>query len=503
VGSKESSLRIGWAARDVTPYGRKVDLAGQFRMRITDVVNDPLTVTVLAVSSGDAATDAVVFVSCDISVIPIYLIEDVQERIRDRSPSFPLDSLIFNATHTHAAPNIRDGIHDYEALPAAQRESLMVPAEYRAFLAGHIADAVLESWEGRTAGRLAWGFGHAVVGHNRRTSYLQDFEKQEFPGQKIERNARMYGKTNEPSFSHMEGHEDHSVQFLYTFDLDGKLTGAIVNVPCPSQVTESWSRMSADYWHDTRQAIRKVHGEELFLLPQCSAAGDQSPHLQLHKAAEARMLALKEAGRDETFDFDLAQRREIGRRLQVAFSEVLPWAAKDMRDHMAVSHVTKTIDLTRRMVSEEEHAKNMTWMEMLQGRDDSHSETLLNRCQAVVDKYAEQDGAPTFAVEIHVVRLGDVAFVTNPFELFLDYGVRVRARGPAIQTFVTQLAGSRTGTKDDHPGRFPRRGGTYLPTARAEAGGGYSACVYCNQVGHQGGQEWVEATLQELQQLFP
>ncbi|MBT3374789.1 MAG: hypothetical protein HN742_21595 [Lentisphaerae bacterium] len=471
-------------------------------MRITDVVNDPLTVTALTISSGDTAADTVVFISCDISVIPVYLIEEAQENIRDRSPSFPLDSLIFNATHTHAAPNIRDAIHDYDALPPTERENLMVPAEYRAFLAAHIADAALESWEGRTAGRLAWGFGHAVVGHNRRTSYLEDFAEQEFPGQKIERNARMYGKTDDPSFSHVEGHEDHSVQFLYTFDPDGRLTGAIINVPCPSQVTESWSRMSADYWHDTREAIRKVHGEDVFLLPQCSAAGDQSPHLQLHKAAEARMLALKEEGRGEEFDFNLAQRREIGRRIEAAFSEVLPWARKDMRDDAAVRHVTKTADLTRRMVSKEEHARNVSWMAMLKAKDDSHSETLLNRCQAVVDKYEEQDEAPTFAMENHVVRLGDIAFVTNPFELFLDYGVRVRARGPAIQTFVMQLVGSRTGTKDDHPGRFPRRGGTYLPTARAEAGGGYSACVYCNQVGHQGGQEWVDATLRELQQLF-
>jgi hypothetical protein len=37
--------------------------------------------------------------------------------------------------------------------------------------------------------------------------------------------------------------------------------------------------------------------------------------------------------------------------------------------------------------------------------------------------------------------------------------------------------------------------GTYLPTARAEAGGGYSAIVQSNSVGSEGGQVLVEKTL--------
>ena len=88
--SEETPLRIGWASRDVTPYGRKVDLAGQFHMRITDVVNDPVTVTALAISSGDSAEDAVVFVSCDTAVIPAYLIEECEEEtLKEINALFP------------------------------------------------------------------------------------------------------------------------------------------------------------------------------------------------------------------------------------------------------------------------------------------------------------------------------------------------------------------------------------------------------------------------------
>ena len=502
---KDTPLLIGWASRDVTPYGRKVDLAGQFHMRITDVVNDPVTVTALAISSGDAAEGAVVFVSCDTAVIPAYLIEECETKIKERSGSFPLDKLILNATHTHAAPATRHGLHDYDAQPEETRDNLMQPPEYRDFMSDKIAEAVLESWSQRKQAKVAWGFARAVVGHNRRISYLEDFEQQEFPGQKIEKNARMYGNTAERTFSHAEGYEDHSVQFLFTFDMANKLTGAVVNVPCPSQVTESWRKASADYWHDTREAIREAYGQDLFIMPQCSAAGDQSPHLLLHKRAEARMFALKEDTDPEKLDFNLAQRREIARRIKAAFDDALLWASKDMRDKAELKHVSKTIRLTRRMVTEGECRKNQQWAQQLRTSDSPSAERLMRRCQDVVKKHEEQKATPSFPVEIHIVRLGDIAFATNPFELFLDYGVRVQARGPAIQTFVIQLAGSRPGAEyaGADPGRFPRRGGTYLPTARAQASGGYGACVYCNQVGHEGGQQWVEETLKEINALFP
>ena len=217
------------------------------------------------------------------------------------------------------------------------------------------------------------------------------------------------------------------------------------------------------------------------------------------------MLALKEGTDPMALDFDVAQRREIARRIRAAFDDTLQWASRDLRDRAELKHVSKTIQLSRRRVTDEEHQKNLRWSQELRNTDSRNAARFIARCENVVKKYEEQEAMPSFPIEIHAVRLGDVAFATNPFELFLDYGLRVQARGPALQTFVIQLAGSRPGAEHGvaDPGRFPRRGGTYLPTARSEAGGGYGACVYCNQVGHQGGQEWVEETLEEITALFP
>ena len=63
----------------------------------------------------------------------------------------------------------------------------------------------------------------------------------------------------------------------------------------------------------------------------------------------------------------------------------------------------------------------------------------------------------------------------------------MKTRSPALQTFVVQLTGP----------------GTYLPTERAVAGGGYSAIAESNEVGPDAGQILVEKTLQTIKAHFP
>jgi len=101
--------------------------------------------------------------------------------------------------------------------------------------------------------------------------------------------------------------------------------------------------------------------------------------------------------------------------------------------------------------------------------------------------FERQKPGDVHAVEVHVVRLGDVAIATNPFELYTDYGVQIKARSPALQTFVIQLAGP----------------GTYLPTERGTAGGAYGAVIQSNTVGPAGGRVLVERTLEMMNELWP
>ena len=81
----------------------------------------------------------------------------------------------------------------------------------------------------------------------------------------------------------------------------------------------------------------------------------------------------------------------------------------------------------------------------------------------------------------------EIVFATNSFELFLDYGNKIRARSKAQQTFLIQLCCGSDG---------------YLPTEKAERGGHYSAYVSSGVTGHAGGDLLVRETLETIKALF-
>jgi hypothetical protein len=150
-------------------------------------------------------------------------------------------------------------------------------------------------------------------------------------------------------------------------------------------------------------------------------------------------------------------------------------------------HKVETLSLPIRLVTEQEYilCKGNLDKAATQIAADSTtaSEELAPMAwnRAVVERFEKQrtDPHPKLDVELHVLRIGDVAICTNEFELFTDYGIRIQARSNALQTFVIQLAGP----------------GSYLPTEKAVKGGSYSAVVQSNLVGPEGGQILVDRTV--------
>jgi len=480
TSDRGKGIFIGWAVKDITP-DRPVNLYGQFHQRISERVHDPVTITTLAMSTEQ---DHAVMVSCDICTINSDILERCRDAIGRKTPGLDVSKVILNATHTHTAPSIREGVYPPEP------EGVMTASEYAGFFIRAVAEAVDMAWKRRKKGGVSWAYGHAVVGHNRRTSYFDTPGRRQggerSSGRIIDGSSIMYGRTDDPDFSHMEGYEDHGVEILFTWDAKKRLTGMIINLACPSQETEMATYISADFWHDIREEVRKRCGRKLFILPQCSAAGDQSPHLLLYRKAEERMLKLR----------GMTMRQEIGRRVAGTVEDVLPYAGKEIHGNPPLSHTVKTVQLKKRLVTDEEVEivrKDLEDLEKWVPANDGEKSTRfmsMNRCRKVLEKYAEQKDRPLSEEEIHIIRLGDVAFATNRFELFLDYGLRIKARSPFLQTFIVQLA---AGGRDT---------GTYLPTEKAVAGKGYSANIYDNEVGPEGGRKLVEETVRALAELM-
>lgn len=435
---------------------RPAMVQGQMHRRIAKGAMDPLLVTALAIEGGDQ-TDCAILISCDLACISDGLQRAVRERLGRRLPSVPAEKILLDATHTHTSLVLEDGIY---AHPGGE---VMTPEEGEAWVADHAADAAAQAWEGRAPHATAAAFSHAVVGHNRRAVYDDG-------------TARMYGRTDREDLVSIEGYEDHSLDLLFTWDAGGQLAGVAVGIPCPSQVDEGLEVLSADFWHDIRCELRARFGEALHVLPLCGAAGDMSPHFLLYRREEEKMRRRR----------GVSERREIALRVADGVSRALA-CTTPVTDDIPFAHAVRCVDLTPRGITREER----DWAAA------EHERATLNqdvgswwpqRLRAVVECFDGVCAAKPIPVEIHVLRIGEVVLATNPFELFLDYGLRIKARSPASQTVIVQLAAGS---------------GWYLPSERAVRAGGYGAMPAVSTVGPEGGKELVEETLRTISDLFP
>jgi len=461
----EGRLHLGWSKVDITPP-RKTLLQGQFHARLADTAISPLTATALAIEARapDGSLEQAVFLSCDLTSDGFKA--DLLAALAGRCPGLDTGKLCVNVTHTHTAPPVLSGMYEE---PQDDPE-FMTPDEYRGFLVERLADAVTSAWDGRQPGAVSRGFGYAVVGRCRRATYSGG-------------SARMYGSTDQGDFLGLEACDDHAVNLLFTHDASGDLTGMVVNLACTSQCDESKTEFSSDFWHNVREGIRERYGHTVHLLPQCAPAGDASPHLLLDQTEEKDL-------RDR---LGLDDKGIIARRILAAVHEGLV-SASEPEQNVQFMHVVRTLHLPRLRVTREEYE--------MEKRIPGLSEEELKQqpwgferiwpfgpvCD-IVDRFERQGENPMHEVECHVVRLGDVVLATNPFELFMDYGARIRARSKALQAFLVQLGDGSAN-------------GFYLPTQRALEGGHYSALIKSNWVGPEGGQVLVEETLASIDELF-
>ncbi|MBD2864892.1 neutral/alkaline non-lysosomal ceramidase N-terminal domain-containing protein [Paenibacillus oceani] len=478
-------LKIGWAEADITPE-RPALLSGMFHARLSEGVLDPLSATACVLESAEAKS---VIVSCDLLAIS----EELRDRVRDKLGSAVGDELdpavvLIHATHTHTGPETRfpSPLAAHTALGVGVELDYLPVETYVEFAAARIAEAIAEAWQKRKQAGIAYGIGDAVLGRNRR------WVNQEGVSAK-------YGLVPPASegFSHVEGYEDHSLQVLATYEPNGELAGLIVNVPCPSQLSESEFSVSADYWCETRRELRHRFGEHLYILAQCSAAGELCPFPLFESAAYERMRMLK----------GQTARQEIAMRIADEVCALLPPISQVIDYAPILRHRVVKLDLPVNPLTaadaasagqEAEHLRAVYEKELGQLEQDpmrrqkrwyvaaSAAYRQMHWNQNVVNRLEHQKRNRSLPVEIHLLRLGDIALASNPFELYVDYGIRIKVRSPAVQTFLVQLAG----------------GGTYLPSPQSLQGGGYGSIPANNPAGTEAGKQLVDKTVQGLRELW-
>lgn len=492
-----AKIKFGWSEVALVPEGAKVDLAGQFYERISNKVETPLTVTAFAVQSGD---DAAIFCACDLVSTSQHLLRNVRKCLQVR-PDIPAEKVMVSAIHTHTAPayanrsDMFSGLSTIDILKKLEPEAEYVKLvscndgmfngqEAQDHIAEQIANAAIQAWDSLAEGVYAPGFGRAAVGQCRRVCYDDG-------------SAKMWGDTTFANFAELEAGNDSGIELLFTYTPDKKLTGVIANVACPAQVLEHRNFMSSDYWGKVKQFLRKELGDDLYVLGLCSPAGDQCPRDMIRWVQPETPINDPNVERIDPVErnadpsmFDVKGCTLVGRRIA---TEIL-FALEDVTQYVEdapFEHRTQVLTLPIRRVTiaeRDEAIKKIHEFIKENGTTVNYMDSArLHVYCGTVGRYELQQSVHTVDIEVHFLRLGNIAFATNPYELFLDYGNKIRTGSRASQTFLIQLSCGAWG---------------YLPTKKAEEGGHYSAYVSSGTVGHEGGDLLVRKTVQEINDML-
>ena len=283
---------------------------------------------------------------------------------------------------------------------------------------------------------------------------------------------------------------------LFVYDENDNMTGVAINVACPAQVMEQRSIISSDYFGKVKILLREKYGKDMMLLPICSAAGDQCPRDLIRwvqpetPIKDPNVIRNDPKRRDaDPSMFDIKGTWKIGRRIMNEIDMALEEVTEIIKD-AEHRHESRRLSLPLRRVTDKEKTESENKI-----RDFFKGKTVVDYMDSAelyvhtgtIQRHKTQELYSTYNIEIHAIRLGSIAFVTNPFELFLYYGDQIRARSCATQTFIAQLSNGDSG---------------YLPTEKAEKAGHYSAYVSSGYVDHTAGDLLVSATLDMINGMF-
>ena len=496
-----SKIKIGWAEETLVPEGLKIDLAGQFFERISEYVESEITATAMAV---EADGEQMIMVSADMTSFPAFLMKMVREKFADICKDFDPKKIMVAATHTHTSHKVADKNTENsisvsrqileEFIPAGKTyerlantdKDVITPTDAAEFVSTQIANAAKKAWENRADAYYANEFGRVPVGMCRRVRYTDG-------------SAQMWGDSDTATFDALEGGNDSGVELIYTFDKNKKLTGVVANIACPAQILEQRSFISADFWGRAKANIREKLGKDIYLLGLSGAGGDQCPRDLVRWVnpetpiddPNVKRPYPKKRKADPSM-YDISGCNKVGKRISNEIISVYE-EIEEYKDSAEFKHMVIDLDLPLRKATISDYNNALRELEYYINKNkdkeyfDFEDNAKMHVHTGTIARYRAQQTTEIYTIETHIVRFGDVAFSTNPFELFLDFGNRIKARSNAQQTFIVQLCcGS----------------GGYLPTEKAEKAGHYSAYISSGNVGHEGGDLFVRKTIKEINKMF-
>ncbi len=418
------------------------DLVGQLHRRIAVRIRDDLEANAIYLADG---TDQVLLISLDLC--GLFLTDWVRQSCQaiEAASGVPARNVITASSHTHTGPTTAQLLHDS---PTNER--------YLTELREALCTLARQAKDAARPAEAAWASGHARIGYNRRLCWADGTHS-------------MYGDATRPDFAGIEGPDDPQHNLLALFAEDDTLIALLHNNSCHATSVEGDDYYSADFPGEARRLLRETLRPDLPVLYLQGASGDISPWQMVPRARR----------------YDGQQRlHEIGATLAAESLRLL----RDAPRHSSpiLRHAWQDLRLPVRTLTEAQLAAARA-VEVA-GEASSGRAHYVLQVDGALRLHHDFHDKPIDTLAIHVLRIGDFAIVTNPCELYCQFGLDIKRRSPAAVTAVTQLADGFSG---------------YCPTLHAVHGGGYSAdTTWWTRLTPDAGYRLVEASACLLHQQF-
>ena len=438
-------MKTGFGICEFTPYGRKISLLGQMHERITEEIHDGIFVTAMLVESENART---LWIAADALGMTAEASHECYLAAKEIIPDLKEEEFVTSATHIHTGLSFEA----YNSLTATdtEPEGVIKSEECRKLLADAVKSAVIKAVENLEESRMEIAVSRIQTGVCRRMEYKD--------GKTI-----MYGSTARDDFLKSEGRDGGPMQLIYVYGENNNLKGIVANLPCTAQCDEQASYVTSDYWGVVRAEVTEKLGEDVIILPLCRAAGDLTPHHYIDRFPSKP---------DDTKSGGRKSAEELGERIA---REIVHCKDETVREYSgSVNHAQgmKEITLPCHTITKEEYQWAKDFIEKYNS-DETYKGDGSEFCTGnrrfnhlnshyKIRKY-ENNNCEEIKTRIYATVIGDIVFITNPFELFIEYGDRIRMALKDNIVYDVQLCYERLG---------------YLPTERASKGGSYSTFTF-------------------------
>lgn len=440
-----AGLSAGLAEVDITPpVGYR--LSGYFIERLSTGTHDPLKAKALVLRQGDVKA---AFIFCDLIGVPRRVSDPARKLVSEKT-GIPVANVVITGTHTHTGPLYFGSLREYfhEQAVARQGKDPCEGVDYPAQLIEKITQVASKAAESLSPVTLEATVADQVppLSFNRRF-HMKDGSVRFNPGQQNPNIVKAAGPID-PAVG--------VVLFKSAQDLELK---ACLTVFALHLDTTGGTLYSADYPYYLEKALKSSLGERLVSLFGTGTCGDVN-HI----------------------DVSVTERRpaeEIGRLLARTVIAELPKARPVGAASLAVK--SRTVNALKQQYTEEQKARAVKDVSLVgTGRLPFLRE--VEACK-IVD-LARYPGA-TIPLEVQAFRLGrELAVVTLPGEMFVEFGLMIKKASPFSTTLVIELA-------NDVP--------AYIPTRKAFAEGSYE--IVNSRVQPGGGEMMAEAAIDILKEL--